>query len=57
MVLANDGRSTNILKDLPAASYLILPEKLSADELVQQEKLFTDKAVLGATTSSANIRS
>jgi hypothetical protein len=32
MVLANDGAGSNILKDFGAASFLILPEKISKEE-------------------------
>jgi len=37
LVLANDGRGTNVLKDLAKAAYLILPEKISqVDEEAQE---------------------
>lgn len=37
MVLANDGKGTNILKNLASASYLILPEELPKDIQTKQE--------------------
>lgn len=37
MVLANDGRGTNILKDLASASYLILPEKANPESVKDLE--------------------
>jgi hypothetical protein len=39
LVLANDGKGTNILKNLPSASYLILPETITEDEEKAQEDL------------------
>ncbi len=36
LVLANDGRGTNVLKELASVSYLILPEKLTLEEEKQQ---------------------
>ncbi|MDD3679803.1 MAG: cohesin domain-containing protein [Candidatus Shapirobacteria bacterium] len=49
MVLANDGKGTNVLKDLAFASYLILPEKLSDRELEEQQVMLTPD-VLGEET-------
>jgi len=65
LVLANDGRGTNILKDLATASYLILPEKITEEEQEQQEvslqtflnektsqtqlRLYQEQRVLGST--------
>lgn len=49
LVLANDGKGTNILKDLASVSYFILPEELPADAQAQQEaNLIT--TVLGDTS-------
>jgi len=56
LVLANDGRGTNILKDLPSASYLILPEKISTEEEEQQKKLISQTSVLGESTNSAQMK-
>jgi len=47
MVLANDGRGTNVLKELSAVSYLILPEKISQEEEDLQKNLISH-TVLGA---------
>jgi hypothetical protein len=40
MVLANDGRGTNMLARLVTASYFILPEEISAEEEKTQEEEF-----------------
>ncbi len=37
LILANNGKGTNVLKELSSASYLILPEKLTLEEEKQQE--------------------
>lgn len=55
MVLANDGRGTNILKDLPSITYLILPEKISKEEEDLQSKLLSDN-VLGVSTDNAQMK-
>lgn len=52
MVLANDGRGTNILKDLPSVSYLILPDRISKEEESTQSKLLLEANVLGANTDN-----
>lgn len=52
MVLANDGRGTNILKDLPSVSYLILPDRISKEEENMQSKLLLEANVLGASTDN-----
>lgn len=49
LVLANDGRGTNVLKELAAASYLILPEEISPEESRQQES-YLQTRVLGEQT-------
>jgi len=46
LVLANDGRATNVLKELAFASYLILPDKLSPEEEQLQEVILAP-VVLG----------
>jgi len=46
LVLVNDGRGTNVLKDLVKASYLILSERISQGEETQQEALM-EPIVLG----------
>ncbi|MEK7572059.1 MAG: cohesin domain-containing protein [Patescibacteria group bacterium] len=50
MALANDGKAINVLKDLPSASYLILPEQLSEAERKKQARLLVENSVLGAKT-------
>jgi len=52
MVLANDGRGSNILKDLPTMSYLILPDEVSPEEAEEQKKLIRDDNVLGESTAT-----
>ncbi len=53
MVLANDGRGTNVLKDFATASYLITPEKVSAAEQQMEESLVNAKTpVLGTETQA-----
>lgn len=54
MVLANDGRGTNILKSLPSVSYLITPDKISAEEESLQERLLPEVDVLGVTSTAEN---
>jgi hypothetical protein len=51
MVLADDGRGTNVLKNFPSVSYIIKPEALSTEEEVSQAELFK-KDVLGAKTEN-----
>jgi len=55
MVLANDSRGTNVLKDLAAASYLILPEEVSEAEREQQEVLL-QPGVLGEKTEATQMK-
>ena len=52
MVLANDGKGSNILKDLPTMSYLILAEEITALEAEEQKKLVRDDNVLGESTAT-----
>ncbi len=49
MVLANDGRGSNVLKEYATVSYLILPEPISKSESDQQTTFF-HTTVLGAST-------
>lgn len=51
MVLANDGKGTNVLRDLASATYLILPEKITPEEEVEQQVLL-QPGVLGETTET-----
>ncbi len=52
MVLANDGGGTNILKDFPSASYLIIPDRIGKEEAEAQEELISERnvTVLGVST-------
>jgi hypothetical protein len=56
MVLANDGKGTNVLKDLASVSYLILPEKISDEEEEMQKQISLQSAVLGETTENTQIK-
>jgi hypothetical protein len=56
LVLANDGRGTNVLKELPSASYLILPEKISPEEEEEQQKLISQANVLGESTDNTQMK-
>lgn len=56
MVLANDGRGTNVLKDLPSVSYLILPERITEEAERQQQHLITTTDVLGTSTPSGQLK-
>lgn len=51
LVLANDGRGSNILKSLPSASFLILPERLTVEEEYLQDEQFKT-SVLGAESEN-----
>lgn len=55
MVLANDGRGTNVLRELASVSYLILPEKISPQE-ERMQKLIISESVKGAKTEETQIR-
>lgn len=56
MVLANDGKGTNILKDLSSISYLILPERISEDEEEMQKNISLNSDVLGETTGETQMK-
>jgi len=56
LVLANDGRGTNVLKELAKASYLILPERISEEEAKLQEKLTKETVVLGEKDEQTQMR-
>ncbi|MBU1129813.1 hypothetical protein KKE45_00640 [Patescibacteria group bacterium] len=47
MVLANDGRGTNILKDLASSSYLILPERMPKEQAETQKSAIIEPNILG----------
>lgn len=55
LVLANDGRGTNVIRQLASASYLILPEKISAEEKKEQEVLI-QPLVLGEETEETQMK-
>jgi hypothetical protein len=55
LVLANDGEGTNVIKDLPTFSYLILPQRLSQEEQELQPAVTKNMSVLGASTKSTQI--
>lgn len=56
MVLANDGRGTNVLKDLASVSYLILPEKISQEEEEMQKSIILQSSVLGESTKDTQMK-
>jgi hypothetical protein len=56
MVLANDGRGTNVLRDLTAVSYLILPEKISEEEEEMQKEIVLKPTVLGTETEETQMK-
>lgn len=47
MVLANDGRGTNVLAEIESASYLITPERIDKQEEELQKGLIPDSQILG----------
>lgn len=47
MVLADDGRGTNVLKSFPSTSYIVKPEVLTAEETFLQDQIF-ESDILGA---------
>jgi len=55
IVLANDGRGTDILKNFPTISYVILPEKISAEEEEIQQQLIFDPDVLGDSVADRQL--
>jgi len=56
MVLANDGRGTNVVKDLVAVSYLILPDRISEEEAEMQESASIESVVLGETSENTQMK-
>ena len=56
VVLANDGRGTNVLKEFSAVSYLILPEKISQEEEEMQKTIVLKSAVMGAKTEETQMK-
>jgi hypothetical protein len=51
LVLANDGKGSNIIKSLGSTAFIILPEKVNNDQLQKQE-VYLQTKVLGAKTES-----
>jgi hypothetical protein len=56
MVLANDGRGTDVLNALAAVSYLILPEKISEEEVEMQKEIVLKPTVLGTETEETQMK-
>lgn len=56
MILANDSKGTNVLKDLASVSYLILPEKISQEEENLQKSIKLSSSVLGEATDDAQMK-
>jgi len=54
VVLANNGRGTNVLKTLGTASFLILPETVSPEETASQE-VKLNPLVLGESTDNTKL--
>ncbi len=55
MVLANDGRGTNTLKNFSSISYLILPEAITPDEEELQKEVYLEKKILGEQSSLSQL--
>jgi hypothetical protein len=53
LVLANDGRGSSVLKDFGSTSLLILPDKVSDDEVKEQEGSISLN-VLGSTATDSS---
>jgi len=56
MVLVNDGRGTNVLKDLASVSYLILPEEISEEEEEMQKTIIIKPGVLGEKSEDTQMK-
>lgn len=56
MVLANDGRGTDVLKDLATVSYFVLPERITEAEEKMQKEAFDKDSVLGENTENVKMR-
>lgn len=56
MVLANDGRGTNVLRELVSVSYLILPERISREEEEMQKEIVLKPQVLGMKTEETQMK-
>jgi len=56
MVLANDSKGTNVLKDLASVSYLILPERISKEEEEMQKTISIKPVVLGEKSEDTQMK-
>jgi len=56
MVLGNDGRGTNVVKDLVTVSYLILPERISEEEEEMQKSASIESVVLGESSENTQMK-
>ena len=56
MVLANDKKGTNVLKDFASVSYLILPEEISKEEYELQKEISLNSSVLGENSENTQIK-
>jgi len=54
MVLANDGKGSNIIKELGSTSFLVLPEEISEEEREMQTAVLQEK-VLGEQSDSMKL--
>lgn len=54
LVLANDGYGNNVIAELPDASYLIQPERMTQEELAEQERVLSSD-VLGVTSDDTQL--
>jgi ribosomal protein S18 len=55
MVLANDKKGTNVLKNLASMSYLILPERITPEEEKSQKQVNLTSSILGETTDETQM--
>lgn len=56
MVLANDGRGTNVLAEIKSASYLIVPERIDKQEEELQRGLISDSQILGTEDNITQLK-
>jgi len=56
LVLANDTKGTNVLKDLAEVAHLVLPEKISEEEEELQRSITMKTSVLGESTEAAQMK-
>ena len=53
LVLANDGRGTNVLKEISSVSYLILPERVSPERSLQDINMYDSTKKNNRTASNS----